>query len=232
MLEALLAIRKPQALDPNRLLLHFDGTNGSTNIVDVHGRTCTASNSGSLTTAFSKFGGASASFPNWASSIVVTDDATLRFDADFTLEFWSYLIDFSNYDSMPVCKYLSNWSSAAQSSYIEFYQGTAYLKLDGEPQPATKIVNAGALKAGQWQHIALTRLGNLYTLWIDGVAAGTRTSSATFGNYAGPLMIGNWGLTTSSKPFNYNGYIDEFRTVKGIALYTTAFTPPSAPFTS
>ena len=41
------------------LLLHLDGTDGSTTITDVKGNTCTTINTAAISTAQSKFGGAS-----------------------------------------------------------------------------------------------------------------------------------------------------------------------------
>jgi len=71
---------------------------------------------------------------------------------------------------------------------------------------------------GTWYHIAVTRSGNTYTLWRDGVSVGTGTNTNALDSAAG-YRIGN----------SINGYFSNFRLVKGTALYTSNFTPATAP---
>lgn len=230
MFEALLAAPSGTAPRLARMLLHFDGANGSQSIVESYGRTVTAVGQAKLSTAQFKFGGSAVSFsPAYQDRLVIPNDPGLTFDKDFTIEFWSYINDFSNYDSFPFSKNAKD-GTIFSMSWIEFYQGRVYLKTEGAGQPAPPISPANALKAKQWQHIALTRVGTVYTLWIDGASVGTITSTNGFWSQDADVWIGNMLQTTSAQPCTFNGLIDEFRTVKGQAIYTTTFTPPTGPF--
>lgn len=77
--------------------------------------------------------------------------------------------------------------------------------------------------ANVWQHIALVRNGNVFTLYKDGVSVGTITNSGTI-----TLTTANLNINNASE--SYSGYIDDLRFTLGVARYTAAFTPPLLPF--
>ena len=75
---------------------------------------------------------------------------------------------------------------------------------------------------GAWNHIAFVRVGTTTSGYVNGVLAGTTTytpgttSAVSVGRYNG-------------SPFYYfPGYISNLRVVNGVAVYTSAFTPPQA----
>ena len=82
----------------------------------------------------------------------------------------------------------------------------------------------GAVELDAWHHFAVCRSGNNFYLFRDGVAGDSWTSSAAL--YAGvsPLQIGRYNTSY------FAGYIDELRTSKGIARWTSEFTPPTEPY--
>jgi hypothetical protein len=78
--------------------------------------------------------------------------------------------------------------------------------------------------ANQWYHIAVVRSGtgtNQTVIYTNGVAGTAGTCAQSF-TQAGPVIGGN----------GYLGYISNLRIVKGSAVYTSAFTPPTAPLTN
>jgi len=81
----------------------------------------------------------------------------------------------------------------------------------------------------QWTHLAVVRSGGTITLYVNGVANGTFASTATL-NQANTSWIGVAGDSISSGYFN--GYISNLRVVAGTAVYTSGFTPPTAPLTA
>ena len=70
---------------------------------------------------------------------------------------------------------------------------------------------------------AVTRSGTTVTLWVNGVSDGTVTDSANY-SANGTLDV---GISHSSNYFT--GYMSGVRVVKGTAVYTSTFTPPTAP---
>ena len=85
-----------------------------------------------------------------------------------------------------------------------------------------------ALVAGVWSHVAVTRSATgVYAFYVNGVAAtGTVTSQLQFGNTAASLWVGSQESTGPTATFT--GLSNNIRITRGIAVYTGAFTPPSA----
>ena len=81
---------------------------------------------------------------------------------------------------------------------------------------------------GTWHHIALVRSGNTFTTYVDGIARGTGSSSITLYAPSQPLRIG----MSNTYPGYFTGYVSNYRIVKGTALYTSNFTPSTAPLTA
>jgi len=95
---------------------------------------------------------------------------------------------------------------------------------------SSTIVSSNVITDNSWHHCAIVRNGSSnITLYVDGVSVGTgtdttnyTTTSGTFDGLGGRVGVGNY-LT---------GYLSNFRIVKGTAVYTTTFTPPTAPLTA
>lgn len=77
-----------------------------------------------------------------------------------------------------------------------------------------------------WTHVAAVRSGSTMTLYVNGVSAGTTTNSNNLTD--NKITIGSAGYVGDY----FNGYISNLRVVKGTAVYTSAFTPPTAPLTA
>jgi hypothetical protein len=86
----------------------------------------------------------------------------------------------------------------------------------------------------KWFHLAVTRNGSSWYMFMDGVQVATATSSATIsaGDGGRGLNLGGYDGASQSHKWGMNGYISNFRIVKGNALYTSAFTPPTSPLTA
>ncbi|MNL45546.1 hypothetical protein D3C87_1682020 [compost metagenome] len=70
----------------------------------------------------------------------------------------------------------------------------------------------------------MTRSGDVYRYFIDGVLQATTTASGNMDNGAAI----SYAIGTRNGTFK--GYIDELRITKGVARYTTNFTVPTLPF--
>lgn len=100
---------------------------------------------------------------------------------------------------------------------------------------AANIVESSAsgLDDGNWHHVAFTRDGsNLLRMYIDGTQTDSATYSTTItGASTQGLLFGTFKSVDGRGDFD--GYLSDFRIVKGNALYTSnSFTPPQEPLTA
>jgi hypothetical protein len=89
-----------------------------------------------------------------------------------------------------------------------------------------------AIPLNTWTHVAFTRASGTNRLFVNGnlcTTTGTLSQAISTGGY--PVYIGAF-LYSSIGNYYFNGYISNVRLVKGTAVYTAAFTPPTAPLTA
>jgi Concanavalin A-like lectin/glucanases superfamily len=211
------------------MLLPGNGTNGAQNNTfrDSSTNNLTITRNGNTTQGtFSPYGN------NWSNFFDGTGDylqaaTSTAFDfgtGDFTIEFW---VNFAALSSNRML--IDRWSSGDSNSWQIYWRTTgssiAYL-VGGtivlqDPSATNIVVNA-------WNHVAVTRSGSTNRLFINGALVATATNSTSLTN-ALPLAIGVQRETLTNY---FNGYISNVRILKGTALYTAAFTPPTAPLTA
>ena len=79
----------------------------------------------------------------------------------------------------------------------------------------------------QWNHIAYTRNNTTFRLFLNGKLDGIVSASGTIVDRSSQAKyIGTWAGAGGGAPA-VNGSIDDFRFTKGVARYTTDFTPPA-----
>ena len=83
----------------------------------------------------------------------------------------------------------------------------------------SEITYSVSSTVGQWWHYAVTREGTTTRMFIDGTLRGSSTSSTNFTNNG----IGVGRATDSN--YGWSGYMQDFRVYKGVAKYTSNFTP-------
>ena len=143
-------------------------------------------------------------------------------NGDFTLECWVYNTEVAN-----SIGYAGIWGGG----YILYREGTTYRFYYGGPggSPLTPSI---AAVAGAWTHLAVVRNGTTMTFYVNGVSGGSTNVSTTAINFSGqPFGIGA-NFETGSPGFPFTGYMAGLRLVKGTAIYTAAFTPPTTPPTA
>lgn len=89
---------------------------------------------------------------------------------------------------------------------------------------------SGSLTApiGTWTHVAVVRSSGTIASYVNGVLSTSLSYATSLTDTS--AMIGRSTDTNSS--YYFEGYISNARVVKGTALYTSAFTPPTAPLTA
>jgi len=136
---------------------------------------------------------------------------------DFTVELWVY--------SNALPGYLSPlYHGAVNNAFILNYNTSGNL-IARSYGVADLITSSSTLPLNSWNHVAVTRNGTTLTIWLNGVSIGTASNSTTFADSAVYIARGDSGVAY------FNGYISNLRVVKGVAVYTGAFTPPKTPLT-
>jgi len=207
------------------LLVHADGTNGSTTFTDaslIGHPLVTSATGASVSTTTQKFGSGSLALTG-AGFVKVTGTTNFQFgSAPFTIECWAYL------SSAPsIAGLVTEYSAGDGYFFGTIFGNLAFWYIDGA-SALVQFASTTAPTTGVWHHYAADRdAGGTLRIYIDGVVVAS-TSAPTFANSIQPVNIGNDNGTGRTWP----GYIDEVRVTKGIARYGGAFTPPSAPFVS
>ena len=169
---------------------------------------------------------------NVSPDIIVASNSDLYLDGDFTIEFWIYLNSINNDTQHPSIITFPDNSGLGQVYINSTYN---FYSLFWPSSDIVKTVDNGA-QIGKWQYVTITRSSNSCRIFVDGVLGGsgysgshaTATSSQAFGNSYGGLRIG--GYTQNGG--NVDGHISNLRIIKGTALYTSNFTPPTEPLTN
>lgn len=218
--------------DKVALLLHGDGANGSTTITDSSAvpKTVAALGGAVVSTAQSKWGGASISGENTAGARVqINSHADFNMGAgDFTVECWAYVVarNASNVESFVARRTSTGYYGFLL--YIDPATGGPEFSMCNTSLSIFKATSTTTFPLGQWVHLAGVRNGSQITLFVNGVqAASTAVSGTNYGSTE-PVML--FGTSDGDARLKLNGYVDDLRITKGLARYTANFTPPTEPF--
>jgi hypothetical protein len=214
------------------LLLHMDGSNGSTTFTDnsLNALTVTPNVLAQISTAQSKFGGASGYFSyngvsgsdSWLS---IANNTNFEFGAgDFTIECWIRPDSISNAKAI-ISK--GNTGTTNDTTWTLEFNGAEGLTFYGPPELTPLVETTTSFVPATWYHIAVTRESSTYRIFVNGVLEDSTTVSNEMLT-GGPLIIGSGWFAPSDRGFY--GYIDELRLAKGYAAYTSTFSPPTQPF--
>jgi hypothetical protein len=113
------------------------------------------------------------------------------------------------------------------------YQSGAFWILQGDGSTWNLETTVGSFPTNKWVHLAVSRdYSQTKTYYfIDGQLVYTYTSNINLtASNNGDTVIGNAG--TTGETYAWTGFISNLHIVKGTALYTSNFTPPSAPISS
>jgi hypothetical protein len=208
------------------LLLRGDGTNGSTTIIDnsLSPKTVTAFGNAQISTAQSKFGGASIAFDGSGSYLTTPANSDFSFDADFTIEMWLKTSVFST-DTF-YRRVASNGPDVSNAIQLLFSNGSSASSNISVRSNSQLIIGNINTATGNWVHIAVSRSGSAMKLFVDGTQSGSTATTST--NFSAGSTYGFIVGRYQARDGHLNGYIDDLRITKGIARYTTTFTPPGA----
>ena len=133
----------------------------------------------------------------------------------YTIELWLYCTNFPTFFRVTggSGNQLGITNANNGTGQMQYYDGTTY--------------TIGTITLNTWNHIAVSRTGgNIYT-FLNGVLGQTATNSTSITSGQN-FALGAY--TSGINPFS--GYISNARILNGTGLYTSNFTPPTAPLTA
>ena len=223
----------PLVFDPyfeyTTLLLPGNGTNGAQNNTFLDGSTnnFTITRNGNTTQGtFSPFSqtGWGNYFDGSGDYLTTPNNAALTLGSgDFTIEMFIFCPNTANGNIQILYDQRSAGGQTVPTIYLE---SNGYLQY--YVAGANKITYSTAVTSNAWNHIAISRSGSNTIMFLNGAQVGSTytTLDTLAGNAVG---IGAYLGTPS---LYYTGYMSNLRVVKGTAVYTSNFTPPTSPLTA
>ena len=206
-----------------KLLVHAD-----TNFADSSSMARAVTNVGGVgISGTSRFGAGAASFTTAGQRLdYAATDAAMNLPAgDFTIEAWVRFATKNNNSPTLVERFRAaggGWRLQASTFSISFATTTSGGTNDRVSSKASRNLN-------QWYHIAVTRQGSTFRLFVDGALVSTGTDPNAIASSAStPISVG--GSSAYGSAATLSGLIDDLRITVGTARYTAAFTPPTAAF--
>ncbi len=142
---------------------------------------------------------------------------------DYTIEMWIYPTAISNYYHL----YDGRGGSSGDAILIQMTNTGTFRFYS----VSFRISGSTQVSVNTWNHIALERVGNVNTLYVNGTSDGTYNDGGT--SYVGPSnSVGRIGSDDSGSGSFFPGYISNFRIVIGSAVYNGNFTVPSSSLTA
>lgn len=155
-------------------------------------------------------------------TVSAADHADWDLTGDLTVEAW---INSASATSFGIA---TNGSGAGGWSF-KFNSGFSF-----QIASADMVTAAETLTTNRWYHVAVTRSGNNWTIWLDGRSIGTATTATAVPTSTGNLRLGE-GMNSGGGVFTtsvlLNGYMKMAR-ISNTARYSAAFTPSTTGFTS
>jgi hypothetical protein len=146
--------------------------------------------------------------------------------ADFTVEMWFYSTVAASY-------FLFDWRPFFTNGVYPTLWINASQKLAFYVSSADRITSTTSVAINTWHHAAVSRVGGVTKLFLNGVQEGSNYTDAN--NYltvATSGQVPTFGNTGSGANGQWLGYLDEIRVTHGVGRYTANFTPPTGEFGS
>jgi len=216
-----------------KLLLHFEGSDGTTSTEDDSSYQNVISFQGTaqIDTAQYKWGSSSILFDGDSDYIRVADssnwDICASTSEDWTVDFWVKHADHSGTEFYIGHGYGGNFDNVWAIMHVDG-SGIRFRVTDG----GGEVINTGyggEITDTDWHHVALCKVGTLYAIYVDGSQVNYTDDSSTKST-SGYLNIGSLGA------FYLNGHMDEVRIIKSnifgaspvVGLTDTITVPTSA----
>ena len=144
--------------------------------------------------------------------------------ANYTIEAWVYLNAFTGSESSNI---LARRNPTGVTTDWQFYINTSGALVLYNLNGGATITASSNMVIKQWNHCAVVISAGTARLYLNGTLVSTPTAISA----ASTASISTYIVGASNSVY-LNGYISNLRVVNGTAVYTAAFTPPTAPLTA
>ena len=211
-----------------KLMLHMDGENDGTVFTDDSLSPYTVTRYNAVTKIAEKqFGTAAGYFDGSGDYLSVPPSEDFNFGSgDFTIDFWGYFTNRSS-DSVIICRGFSGGGGIDRGFRV--IVGVTGLGFQAGNQGGDFNL---AVNENEWLHIAVVGDSGTIYGYVNGVK-GTGSITDSIPTDSHNLLIGGWPLNDENAAGRlfFTGYVDELRISKGIARWTSNFTP-EGPYTT
>jgi hypothetical protein len=175
----------------------------------------------------------SAYFNGIDTQLTTPDHSDFTFGTDdFTVDFWlkregsvagDYIFGQGNYAGTTSSYSIRAHFDGSNKFYFSCFQGSTGYSLQSSTVFSTDSI-------GYWNHFAVVNDNGMGRLFINGAQEDTVTlSGVSINNSSNNFALGQFG----ERPFNNGQFsVAEFRLSKGIARWTSNFTPQTTPYTT
>jgi hypothetical protein len=207
-------------------LLHFDGTNASTTFTEQKGKSVTLTSTPTISTAQSKFGGASGLFPGATANISLADSTDWQFGTgDFTMEGWIYATTLTLYNYPIYYGYILATGPTQQGFNIFVAPPGNVMSFQMCSGSSIYLISGStAISLNTWYYLKVYRLNGTLYFYVNNILQGTLSANASINIATSSMMY--FGGGPSSR--GWQGYLDDWRITKGVAR--TGPTMPTSAF--
>ena len=199
----------------NDVVLHlrgYDATSGQTfKDYSKYNRTITANGNVAHSTTQKKYGNSSIYFDGNGDYLSVPDSNDFTFDGDFTIETWIYQTatpsvsgTFAGHWFYGIASNCSWVAEITPSNNIRFSYGIGSVN--------SGVVSSTTITNNSWNHIAFSRSGTSFKMFINGIERGAATISGSLNNCPNVFRVGSGdGDISHNAGYFFTGYLDDVR---------------------
>lgn len=215
------------------LLLHMNGNNNSQIFtdsslnslqVDVYG-------GAKISTNIKKIGSGSGYFErNTFSFLTINSPTAFNFGTgDFTIEMWFLNLEASASGAPRFQFEFFNPTLGGRYLYMAVFDDILQVRHNGNAQNIIVVGQYGnSLEYNEWNHIAISKQNQVLKIFLNGIEIESIYENFNYNPTKIIIGCGADGVNNPNSTFTkMNGYLDEFCVTKGIARYTSNFTPPN-----
>ena len=186
-----------------------------------------------ISNAQSKYGSTSIYFDGAGDYLYTKPSANYAMGSgDFTIELWYYPISQTSINNSIMSTW-TTWSANKWSFFAPYasgYPNKYFFGANNFDSSPYYLISTSNITNNAWVHIAITRSGSTWRMFINGTVESTMTQSGALDDGTAASMDGLYigaNFYSGESGRYINAYINDLRITKGVARYTANFTPPS-----